>query len=571
MSAFEQRQLVDKIVALDGAPDDSAAFDEWLPADSHLQFLRNNARANRLVLLAMGSRTYVHSVVAPAAAIDPPDKVDLINWSWRPFSSAASYVTGGGRDDLWVERIDAGSGSESVKDAYPLILGRTFEGWPDHEGTYFEVLQEFAHLADIHWRPEASAYCRFDHHGDLEHVVSVTRRETSDDTAVVSCLWEPLEVYLAATRSVLIRVFDFTLFRPSGFRSWPNRAPDLHLKDDDLYFKRLVDKGHAAYTRGAQIIGPREPSDEIFKRVADSWAGRQEGPYVEFVAHDWRNGRIAKISTDPAATTNYFEAAENSLPYELSPAFFRPEVLAKYKADRDKYTVRAREITCRAAWHLRSIDVNEAGQVHAYICDLRGLPHAEQLHWLSHNEEPRASISDRAVTNDFKGEWVETPDPLTKVLSTVRGWNRTGVQWWTLRDPRLLDQVNTPVTSSRDEWSGSFMDLTKLVVEGFEIRSIRAALDARGEPYESSDRSIVLLEKLLRSAGEMGATDSLVGLRMAQQIRSKVKGHVGGSEAKRLAQAALAEHGTFSAHFLHVTRVVGDELDLVQRVFQQGA
>jgi hypothetical protein len=36
----------------------------------------------------------------------------------------------------------------------------------------------------------------------------------------------------------------------------------------------------------------------------------------------------------------------------LSPAFFRPEVLLKYKADRDKYTVGERDVSCRAAWHL---------------------------------------------------------------------------------------------------------------------------------------------------------------------------------------------------------------------------
>ncbi len=59
--------------------------------------------------------------------------------------------------------------------------------------------------------------------------------------------------------------------------------------------------------------------------------------------YDWRNKRVTKISTDPAATTNYFQAEGNALPFELSPAFFRPEVLLKYKADRDKYTVGERD------------------------------------------------------------------------------------------------------------------------------------------------------------------------------------------------------------------------------------
>ena len=51
--------------------------------------------------------------------------------------------------------------------------------------------------------------------------------------------------------------------------------------------------------------------------------------YVDFVAHDWRNGRVSTISTDPCATTNYFQTDNNSLPFELSPAFFKPEVLSR--------------------------------------------------------------------------------------------------------------------------------------------------------------------------------------------------------------------------------------------------
>jgi hypothetical protein len=101
------------------------------------------------------------------------------------------------------------------------------------------------------------------------------------------------------------------------------------------------------------------------------WAERRK--YVELITLDWRNKRVAKVSTDPKATTNYFEAHSNSLPFEVSPAFFRPDVILKYKTDKEKYTVGERDITCRAAWHLKAFDVNEAGQVFAYIRYLRDL------------------------------------------------------------------------------------------------------------------------------------------------------------------------------------------------------
>jgi hypothetical protein len=86
-----------------------------------------------------------------------------------------------------------------------------------------------------------------------------------------------------------------------------------------------------------------------------------------------KNGVIREISCAPGATANYF--TESDLPFELSPAFFSPEVLRKYKADSDKYSLAGRSISCRCAWSLQTYDVNEAGQVHTYLVYLRNLPY----------------------------------------------------------------------------------------------------------------------------------------------------------------------------------------------------
>ena len=67
-----------------------------------------------------------------------------------------------------------------------------------------------------------------------------------------------------------------------------------------------------------------------------------------------------------------------------------PKFCSSTNRARDKYTVGERDVQCRAAWYLKGIDVNEAGQVHAYICYLRNLPYSEQLHWASFNEEPKS-------------------------------------------------------------------------------------------------------------------------------------------------------------------------------------
>jgi len=71
---------------------------------------------------------------------------------------------------------------------------------------------------------------------------------------------------------------------------------------------------------------------------------------------------ITEISCNPTCLANYF--TKSDLPFEISPAFFRPEVLLRYKSDPDKYELTIRSISCRDAWYLQTYDINDAGQVH---------------------------------------------------------------------------------------------------------------------------------------------------------------------------------------------------------------
>ncbi len=566
MHNFEHKKLAEEIRKLSEAPVAVESFSEWIQAEGHLDFLRRNACGNDIVVFASGEHAFIHSVVVSNDRLTSVDKGDLLQWHCSPYDSIAGYASGGGHNGLWVERGLNGVGSKTLDGGMQLIFGRTFEGWSGPGADYFEANQEYTHVTGIHWRPENRAYCRFDQRGDLESVISVTTREDkgSGGIALTSFKWSHLEKYLAASNASLVRLFDFTMWR-SGFSGWSNNAKMFEVSDS-LFYNQEVLPGHAGYTRGVQIIRPRRSNDMLFTEVMDGWFGRSNAESVELIVQDWRNEKIVRVSTAPGATCDYFNSEGNLLPYEMSPAFFRPDVLLKYKTDRDKYTVGEREVSCRVAWHLEKIDVNEAGQVHAYIRYLCRLPHEEQLHWLSHNEQPKASISKRAFTHDFEGKWVNCDGPLAKILSIVRQWKDREVGWWLLRDEKLLDRVGTPLSASRDEWAEAFMDLAKLVVEGFETKPIRLKLDAAGIKFQKEEKTITLLEKLLNPTDSSGAGQKFIGLRTVQVLRSKVKGHVGGDEADQLVQEALAKHETFANHFRHVCTQVADELEVIQKL-----
>lgn len=411
------------------------------------------------------------------------------------------------------------------------------------------------------------AFCRYDSRGELDHVVSITFEQAKRAITLVSFKRDPLDRFLAASKSALVRMFDFTLLRYDSFPGWPNGPEAQTIESDTLYYQQKVVPGIAAYTTGAQIIRPRRPIGTALSSIKKAKRGSSPGPHVTFTAWDWRNKRIADISTDPSATTNYFQARHNALPFEMSPAFFSPEVLLRYKGDSDKYTIGERTITCRSAWELRDYDSNDADQLHVYICRLRNLPYREQLYWKSFNELPRAGLSERAVAHDFEGNWTEYTDAVHDLTAILRRWDGVKVTWWRLRDPALLDRVSPPRTTSRDEWSGAFMALSQLITEGFQVAPLRARLQELAIPFDCNLKSLALMEKLLVAQRGDEVELRLDGLRTVQLIRSKVHAHSGSSEADRLRAHALREHGSFRAHFENTCRIVQRELSLIEQAF----
>jgi hypothetical protein len=563
MTTYAHKKITEAIGTLDQEPKDSVAFDTWIRAGSHLDYLQANAKSGELIIYASGPHSFIHTIAVPSDALASEAPEALLKWSSNPFTSIASYVSGGGRDTMWIERGNDHRGSPALDAGVDLIFGRTFEGWSGPDRTYFEVNQEYTHLSGIHWRPERSAYCRFDDNGDFADLVSITPRSKRDDVSLVTFAWPELEEYLSIAGYSLVRMYDFTLLRYGQFGGWGDGAENIVKVSGEFFYRQKV-SGKAAYTRGVQLIRPRD-ARTISDNLSERWMGRSsQREYVAFIAQDWRHRKVTEISTDPAATTNYFQAGANDLPFELSPAFFRPEVLSKYKADREKYQIDEREVQCRASWTLRAYDVNEAGQVFAYICYLRNLPHNEQLHWKQFNEAPKVGISERAFVNDFKGEFVTFQHPRTETFSILESWQARKIEWWTLRDENLLNLANPPISSSKDEWAEAIMDLSKLVVEGFEIGFLRTKLRKLGGVYSADERSIALLEKIVEARNPDDGPVTLEGLRTVQYIRTKVKGHSGSSEAKTIAQDALTKHETYGKHFKYLCKLVVDDLQRIE-------
>ena len=562
MPNFRHQALFEEFLAIDEPPTDPDPSDDWIRGKHHLALLRANAQEDDLLLQALTPQTLITAALVSSDQLADVDYPDLLSWSCNLDTPAATYRHTMGEDEVRIERDLFFSKSRTLRNAVRLVFDSTIEG--PHGVRYPELLQEYVHLTGVHWRLEERAYCRIDTNGSVEPVVSAN---VETKTSFVTFRREDLELYLAATDRILVRLFDLHL-RPFGVFDATTPEEETYGIGTATFYKQRVIPGRAGVMRGVQILRPKRSrsavfGEEISKRSDD------HRRHVDFLVWDHRHRRHATVSTDASTTTNYFEAACNSLPYEVSAAFFRPEVLSKYKSDGEKYQIRSRSISCRGGWLLRSLDVNEAGQVHAYICDLRHLPFSEQQYWASFNEPRKAGISERALASDFLVKPFPNQGPAAPVLAIVGRWEQSSLDWWRLRDPRLPGLVNAPLTGSEDDWADAVLNLSKLVIEGFVTKALRARLRERSVDFGKHERSIVLLERLLAAtAGDREFR--LSGLREVQKIRTQAKAHSGGTEGATLGKAAAREYGGYAAHFAVLCRKVAKELEKIESELSSG-
>ena len=568
MPSYEHQQMVRTLKQLVERPQTANEHADWIRAKPQVQLLKQNAQADEIILFASAPPTFIHAVIASEADVTPPNQDDLLEWSsGGPYTSRAGYVYSNGPEgeSVWFENY--APQPTKLLQVQNIVFGRDRDGIDDDDPTYYEILQEFVHAAELHWRADQRAYCRIDENGDLEPVVSITKRSDTEPVTLITCKREPLELFLATTDQVLVRFYDITVLNLGKFTSWEGEVKGRVIATQDLFYDQSVHPDGHALTRGVQILRRLLPEQHLFDLIAEPPSRRKDQQYASFTILDWRHDNITTVSAHPDDTTSYFDAAENDLPFEVSPAFFRPEVLSKYKADRSKYVVDelGRSISCRTTWHLKGYDINEAGQVFAYICYLRSLPYQEQLHWQSHNEEPKGSISKRAFENDIQGEWTDQITSLERMVEILKRLSKAKLHWWNIPSEETLVRLNTPVANNRDEWAEAFLVIAQTVIEKFRPKALRELLDQRGITHDKDDKSLSLLEKLVapnRLASER--KPRLDGLREAQTIRSKARAHDGGKEGIAASQTALMEHGTYRSHFEHVCNVIADELEEIE-------
>ena len=546
---------------------DPSLMTEWADQRQLFEFLEQQRSGGPIVLHAWCTNTgslLIDTLLVPLEKIEGFDRSKLHRWDSLRASPYCGLEEGGGLPP----RVVYGPGyylvaGTRLPESMKVCFHRHFEGRTE-DSDYFEVSASLTHPHDLHWVPERQAWCRLDANGDVEPVIELTRvspRGIRKAATIITIDRQLIELHMSAANAAIVQMFDSTCITKS-FHTWKEGHDQVVNNDQcNLHYHSHIESSRQSYIHGLHVLPPSGTAEDMGAAlVAQRTQAKQYEPYI---VADWRNSgatndlpdpsillehtkcELVTVSCDPDCLASSFDPP-SSLPFQVSPAFFKPDVLARYFADPDKYSVDDDSISCRNAWHLKAYRVNDAGQVYTYVTYLGDLPHSEQVYWRAFNEPPRAGITQSAYDTDFHGEWLREQNHLREMKDIVRDLEARGVGWFELREPDLLSHLHRPLTEAYQPWYDVLGKMAKIVNEGLKKRFFAKKLKQHSSEDVAKWGSIRCAEEMLKAqhvAGEVVA-EAIEPLLELQRLRTKLVAHSAGSEAQQIRTALIREHGS---------------------------
>lgn len=521
-----------------------------------LDFLEREANDEYIVLSLSANYLFVNSVLLDDTKITKEDILSIKKWSGN---SSAQWSISCSISDCEISSPMYNYGSSILSDGEPIFFIRGFE-YVGYEH-YFELNQKILQTLNLHYIYEENAWCKFDDLGDLEKIIQFKKIIDGNNSISILCMRKKeLDMYCTLTKQNIVRMIDVT-FLYENFISWNY---DDFIKDEisnnGIYGELTIDKKVGSFFRGIQIMSSLVNK----KTIIDEIWGNNPKQYVDLIVNDIKYKKVHTVSCDPDKLDNYF--VDTGKPLGMSIAFFKPEVLRKYKSDTEKYTIQDRQISCRDTWHLGSFDINDNQQISVYLVDFNKLPYQEQLHWQQYNEEPKGFISKRAIQNDFLGEFSDDIRLEEKLKIVLQKLQKQNCFWWTLRSESNLSKLHIPLTSSADEWADELLNLDQLIVEGFQEKELKRYCTQHNIEFKNSDRSLKLIGLILSFKGfdDEQINEIMSPLYEVHNLRSEQKGHSSGETAVNARKKIRKDYGNFSNHYNYLLEGIIDTLQILK-------
>jgi hypothetical protein len=409
----------------------------------------------------------------------------------------------------------------------PLVFLRNFYGI---RKPYLELSEEYRHFHNLYYDPKNNHYVKISDDGNEEVVVRISNDRVEMRLLEVRQFLAIKEMHLASFFDI-VRYSDMDLTeigpddKATAFREglicyrFHVSPCDFSMKPENKSFSRLF---------GKKLIPPL-PKEQSGMRPYET----KEKDYEKFIIGIDKNVALVSYTSDPDRLANYF-GANPGAPNYLTPVFFRRQVLAKYYANPEKFSVEDGYLRCGGLWGLR-MDNNHPEYVIVFLGDLGSdLPHSEQLYWRSFNVLPEGGISKVNFRRSFLAQFAdpERPDLFFKYMfeNFTRRW-REHFGWdffipLSEKDAHFYTTLRVPLSNDQAEFDGQVLALTKILIDSINEKKLAAELGGS----QAEEKGISKLSRYLDKARIVDAAKYVTFLHDLQDLRSTGVAHRKGSQ-----------------------------------------
>lgn len=420
----------------------------------------------------------------------------------------------------------------------PLVIHRGFHGM--REG-FVELVQEFRLYYNLFLEPSNRRFLLIDANGDESEAARY-----GDDFLEIRT---DLVLKFCAAKQMALAIYV------DGFRDSKSTLDELGLKDIRTnhrgerheYFLAVVAQD-IAFKKDFETSGSIVGKKYVLPGPMPTKKDEKPETYHDFVIDTDAVGKPVRHTCEPDKLSNYFGKNPDA-PHYLTPVFFRAEVLAKYYADPDKYSVEDGYLRCGSLWGLR-MDNDHVDVVVVFLGDLgRDLSEGERSYWLSFNIAPEGRrISETTFKRGFLAQFADPQKPDLVFKHEYNYFNRSfhETNGWDFflplhdDDVHFLTALRLLSKDNQAEFDSQLIALTKVLVDSLNEKEITKGLTTLTE----NDKGITKLEKFFAEHGAKGYEPHVKFLRVLQDLRSKSAAHRKGSSYEKLiADLQMADEG----------------------------
>lgn len=470
------------------------------------------------------------------------DALSRYEWDLRKGSNGVSEIWSDGKWSFCHDGIDV---------LEPFVLYRSANYDIDN---YVELSQDFRVLLNMHDRyvsPTEHCFVVDNENGDWEKVAEI-KGETIRIKLTV------LRKYLALRRMNLLLFFDEMRFSLQSFQEL-GLTPVMNqiVKDNDYIYNysSLVNCHADGNKSGGWIMGKcvLRYREKDYNRDSFDQDDRQ---YAEFIYDYDDEGEPMSHSCKKETLSNYF-VANGDNPLEMTPIFFKKEVLDKYYSNPNKYTVSDGAVGCEGSWSLH-IDNDHRNYVIVPLVYLGNLDYSEQLYWKGYNVSPERDMgfSKTAYTRWIEGKFCDSTFPDLQFKYRFKQFNK---KWekqfgWPLFLPLIDEDEHRYKTlhcltteNNHSDFDEQILSMTKLVVDSLNQKCLQSEIDDSNTEVESFLKERKVTSSLELKAGidkfqafifskGMECPDMVDFLRKVQSLRSNSVAHRKSNKRKDLAK-----------------------------------